>query len=179
MFRRIEKMNKINEIMKFIDLCDVHGYDDLAKREKESLVNMDKVTPKQCYAWIGINPEPGTISMKELFDTAVAKLPYAEYSMVVEQNTQGGVRPHLHILAKITANTRKNHIVARMGKIFNIMDNFVQVRVSYNPICIEKWTKYIQGDKSSNKLEYVEKDIKDREKENIPHIYICPPQKPQ
>lgn len=182
-FSRQERLEKVREIQKFIEICENTGFHDLAERERAALVQMDKPmtkSQKQCYAWIGINPEPDTISMKELFDTAVAKLPYSEYEMCVEQHTKGGIRPHLHILAKISDNVRKNHVITRMSKIFNIKENFVQVRVTYAEGYVLQCSDYINGNKTANKLEHCKLDAADREKYNIPHVYKCPqpPERP-
>jgi hypothetical protein len=173
-YNRQERLDKVKEIQKFIDVCERTGFHDLAERERAALVQMDKPQPtaqKQCYAWIGINPEPDTISMKELFLKAVEKLPYSSYEMCVEQNTKGGIRPHLHILAKINGNVRKNHVITRMGKIFNLKNNFIQVRVSSNEVYVKQCSDYVNGKKAADKMGHVDQDIKDREKYNIPHVY--------
>lgn len=124
------------------------------------------------FAFVGINPPAGSVTLKELYDFCVAHYPYKGYTMCVEQNTPDeGVRPHLHILHPVTGNTRKNHIISRLAKLFKVEENYIDVKVSKSNPVISRWGAYLRGEKKGEKIEYVEKDIKDRDIYNIPHIY--------
>ena len=127
--------------------------------------------PSKSVAFVGINPPIGQYSMRELFDFAVDKYPYKDYIMVVEQNTTGFVRPHLHISHCVSDNTRKNHIISRLANIFKVEKQCINVDVSRSFVVISRRLKYIRGEKKQEKKEDVEKDIKDRNIFNIPHIY--------
>lgn len=170
-----QKRRDVAESIKFQELCERLGYTDLIEKDKNFM--QVKYTPikKDNFAWIGINPEVGTYTMEALYSHAVSKLPYSAYELVVEQHTDGGIRPHLHILVRISGNARKNHIITRMAKIFDIQENFVQVRITNSSSLVEKYKKYLRGEKTDSKTENVSKDKIDREKNNIPDIYICPP----
>ena len=163
--------NSVVEALKFQELCLRMGYDDLYEKDKKYMSAITKPTAVQKYAWVGINPEVGAFTLKELYDKAVLTIPYREYEMTAEQFTKGGIRPHLHILIKVSANARKNHIIARLAKVFDIAEQSVQVRISHNLSLVSQWQKYLKGEKSECKLEDVEKDREYRENNNIPHIY--------
>lgn len=170
-----QKRRDVAESIKFQELCERMGYTDLLDKDRNFM--QVKYTPikKENFVWIGINPEVGTYTMEALYSHAISKLPYRAYELVVEQHTEGGIRPHLHILASGSANTRKNHIITRMAKIFGIQENFVQVRITNSSSLVDKYRKYLRGEKTDSKQDNVIKDRGDREKYNIPHIYICPP----
>lgn len=168
------------ESFKFRQLCQRLGYLDLIEKDKKFMechlkkLRGQKDSGNSNYAWIGVNPPPDTYTLKELYNLCVEKFPYREYEMVAEQFTTGGIRPHLHILLKVSGNTRKNHVISRLSKVFEIEAASVQVRISSNVSLVERWRKYLQGEKSDTKSEYVSKDKEYRENNNIPHIYICP-----
>lgn len=171
-----QKRRDVAESIKFQELCERLGYTDLLDKDKNYM--QVKYTPikKENFVWIGINPEVGTYTMEALYSHAISKMPFRAYELVVEQHTDGGIRPHLHILAACSGNSRKNHIITRMAKIFDIQENFVQVRITNSSSLVDKYKKYLRGEKTDSKQDNVEKDRVDREKYNIPHIYICPSQ---
>lgn len=166
------------EQFKLLDLAEglasyAPKYADTAAVLKANMLKQDGVpasagTP---YAFIGVNPPSGSCSMRELYDLCVASYPYKGYTMCVEQHTDGGVRPHLHILHPVSKDTRKNHMISRLSKVFSLEKNFINVSVSRNSGCISRWQAYLRGEKKDEKIENVEKDIKERDIYNIPHIY--------
>ncbi|AXH77232.1 MAG: putative replication initiation protein [Cressdnaviricota sp.] len=124
------------------------------------------------YAWIGINPPLGKYNMTELYNTALAQLPYGHYELCVEQNTKGGIRPHIHLLVPIGVTARKNHVITRLAKIFDVTEQSINVTISSNKVLKDKWVNYIHGDKAAEKLENVEQDKKDRLALNLPDFFI-------
>ncbi len=98
-----------NESQKFAELCrslpkasrptDAQISEWNKKANKQVLEQYAiSCEPKPYYAWIGINPPLGQYTLAELW--GVAPLPYSDYVIAIEQNTEGGIRPHLHALAK-------------------------------------------------------------------------------
>jgi len=161
------------EEFKYLDLLEQLGQDDEYFRQIAIMKGRDNqpTAGDKGFAFVGINPPADSVTLKELYDFCVAHYPYKGYTMCVEQNTPEGVRPHLHILHPVTGNTRKNHIIARLAKLFKVEENYINVKVSKSNPVISRWEKYLRGEKKGEKIEYVEKDIKDRDIYNIPHIY--------
>lgn len=121
-------------------------------------------------AFIGINPPSNSISLRELYEQCLTTLT-DQGEAVVEQNTSEGIRPHVHYLCKVSSNARKNHLITKYSKLFNLPSNFISVQISKNAATQVAWNKYVSGDKQQSKSEFVELDFKDREKLGIPHKF--------
>ena len=84
-------------ISEFINKITINS---LKAREK-SLFSLDN----QSHLWIGINPPPGSVTMRQLFDltvTACSKFKMLdEHAFCVEANTDGGYRPHIHMMCPV------------------------------------------------------------------------------
>lgn len=145
-----------------------YDLDELAKISKA----IDYKPPKPYKAWIGINPPPNTISLGELFDKGKELLPYKHYIMCVEQHTDGGIRPHLHILATVSKTTRAKYEIPRLAKIFNIKESSVELKITCNEGLNLQREAYIFGEKTEEKQEKVLKDKEIRETLGIPDYYI-------
>ncbi len=144
-----------------------------AKAWKEKCLAKElKTSPNgaENHAWIGINPPPKTYTLLELYQKLLKDNPYPESLAVVEQHTEGGIRPHVHQLVRVSSNTRKNHIISKLSKVYGLDPQSVQVNITKNKILIGKWEAYLKGSKTENKLENVERDRIDREKDNIPDL---------
>jgi len=167
----------MEENLKFLELLEnplfnPKGTPEQIQSYKNMLLKKEAKHPSQSYAMVGINPPPGTFSLKDLYDFCVEHYPYKDYIMCVEQHTGSGViRPHLHILHPISPDARKNHVITRLAKVFKLERQSIDVSISRSSIVISRQEKYIRGEKKEEKLENVEKDIKDREYYNIPNIY--------
>lgn len=123
---------------------------------------------KEYYAWIGVNPPADQYTMKELWD--LAKLPYENYIICVEQYTEGGIRPHLHALAKVSKNTRPNKEVRRLQKLFSLENaQSVEYKV-FGANLLSARMKYMRGEKAEGKSENVEKDREKRKEYKIPNF---------
>lgn len=181
MYNRRILDEKIKCALDFQELMISLGKFDLAEKDHERSVKLYNSGPMDkkgstSFAWVGINPEVGAYAFEELYHYAVEKVPFPEYQMCVEQHTKGGIRPHIHLLVKVSKNTRKNHIIKRLAKLFNVADESVQVRLSCSTGQIDAWSKYLRGEKAASKLEDVAKDRTDRANKNIPDVYKCPSQ---
>ncbi len=173
MYNRMCKAESIKESLKFQSYCEAFKMYEALENDKkvQAMICKEHKDDREFHAFIGINPPVGTHDMKSLYELCVAKLPFKKYIMCVEQNTDGGVRPHLHILAKVTSNCRKNHVITRLSKIFEVQNNSVDVSITRSYSLVTQWTKYIKGEKKEEKLENVNKDRVEREQLNIPHYY--------
>lgn len=121
-------------------------------------------------AWIGINPPIGSYSLATLYHKTLESLPYTNFTMCVEQNTKNGIRPHIHALAEVNSNCRPNKEILRLSKIYSISNECIEFKISNNNCVNTSRKKYIRGEKVEGKLLYVEKDIKDRELNNLPNF---------
>ena len=136
------------------------------EHEDANVSQRTRSSPKY-YAWIGINPSGETMTS---LASALPKLPYANYEAVIEQNTKHGIRPHIHALALVNENTRPNKEISRLGDIFDIKTNFIEFKISNNNRTNISRRRYMRGEKTSEKKENTEKDIKDRLLLGIPNL---------
>lgn len=145
---------------------DTYSLDELS----EISLRMDKKPEKAYKAWIGINPPPNTISLEELY-TLGKQLPYKHFTMCVEQHTDGGIRPHLHILAIVSKTARANKEIPRLAKMFNVGENSIECKISNNENLNNQRYKYVIGEKREEKLKNVEKDKESRKELGIDDYY--------
>lgn len=169
----------IEESIKFQQLAKEMGYLDLVEKDKDFMrLKQKEFKTSTCgsqHAWIGVNPPIDKYnSLKALYEHAIEKMPFGEYQMCAEQHTKGGIRPHLHILSPVSGNTRKNHIITRLAKAFDVDESSIQVRLTKNKVLLDKWNSYLRGEKVDSKMDDVKKDADYREKNNIPSLYRCP-----
>lgn len=146
---------------------DTYPLEEIEKVSKA----IDYVPPKTYKAWIGINPPPNTISLVDLFNKGKELIPYRRYLMCVEQHTEGGIRPHLHILARVTETTRAKYEIPRLAKLFNLNPNSIECKITCIDGINQQREKYILGEKTEDKQEKVLKDRKIRETLGIPQFY--------
>jgi len=66
--------------------------------------------------------------------------------------------------------------VAKLAKAFKLNTQSVDVSISSSSSLVETWRRYLRGEKTDSKQEFVDKDKIYREDNNIPHIYKCPSQ---
>ena len=132
---------------------------ELRKLDRE----YDKYLPKPAkkYMWIGINPQYKT--MLELYND-LKKLKLDKYVACVEAHTEQGYRPHIHML--YTGHHKPYRIIEKLSKHFNCKTNFIEAK-NYTKYYDEK-ISYIRGEKTDDKIQYVEKDKIERKKDNIP-----------
>lgn len=171
MFSREVKLARAKDQLKFLENCQKFCPDKVESfRQQFELEEQSKSQFGESYAWIGINPPPSTITLNELYEKLLKVNPYKNGTAVVEQNTEGGVRPHIHQLCKISSNTRKNHIITRLSKLYGLEPQSIDVNISKNKLLVAKWKEYVEGNKKDDKMNNVGRDVEDREKYGIPHI---------
>lgn len=121
------------------------------------------------HMWIGINPQ--CKDMKECYDTMIKmieKHSYFDKSLwCVEAHTEKGYRPHIHLM--IETKAKPHRIIETIAKNFKCSKNFVECKNYKNDILYNEHVQYILGNKTDNKLQFVDADKKEREDEGIPH----------
>lgn len=118
--------------------------------------------PAQKYMWIGINPQHKSII--DLYKD-LQKLKLDKYIACVEAHTEGGYRPHIHMI--YTGHHKPFRIIEKLSKHFNCPSNFIEAK-NFTKYYDEKLA-YIRGEKISEKMEYVTKDKEERDKNSVPH----------
>lgn len=139
--------------------------DILAKRDTQYMSSSNNL---EYYAWIGINPSGETMTS---LASALPKLPYDNYEAVIEQNTDNGIKPHIHALALVSSNTRPNKEIARLSSLFKCKSNFIEFKISSSKKLKNSRLKYLRGEKCIEKKENVKKDIQDRKLLSIPNLF--------
>lgn len=130
------------------------------------------------HTFIGINPPPDTVSMMDLWEkTKQLEGRYIwakgeDMSYVVEQHTDGGVRPHVHLMIRGLLTQRPAYIAARLGDHYDISASSCEVNHFRKKRAYGEHVKYIQGIKKEEKEENTELDRQDRETLGIPHIKL-------
>lgn len=121
------------------------------------------------HMWVGINPQ--TKDMKECYDITIKMLEKHNYFekvlWCVEAHTDQGYRPHVHMM--IETKAKPHRIIETISKNFKCSKNFVECKNYKNGVLYNEHIQYIQGNKTDNKLENVERDRQERNEEKIPH----------
>jgi len=135
-----------------------------------------KPTPdnEATHAWIGINLPPDTITLQELYEKtyeATHRYKWLDKSgFVVESHTPNGYRPHVHMMA--VTKEKPYRIIQILSSYYNVQPQSIEVKLYHRGVLYEEHINYIQGKKRHDKLEYVEKDIEERDSLGIPHVNI-------
>lgn len=155
-----------------MDISTIQQLQQINNKANSELDNMLATSRRsgrrKFHAWGCINPPASMYTLKQLY--WLAKLPYENYMLVVEQNTKNGIRPHIHFLAIVNQNTRPHYEIKRLARQFKVEENFVEYKISTSEQKLISRVKYLRGEKATDKMNYVEKDIKDRDAEEIPHL---------
>jgi len=128
------------------------------------------------HTWIGI--DPSGISMEDLWKkskelegrycfTQPDNLAYC-----VEQNTENGVRPHIHMMIRGVINQRPAYIAKRLAEYYSCAPNFIHVKHLRRKQLFAEHKNYIQGIKKEDKMSLVKLDRLDRETLGIPHFKL-------
>jgi len=137
-----------------------------------------KPDAEKSHLWIGVNPPPDTITLSQLHKrlmTALSKYKWIQpesYLAVVEANTEGGYRPHIHLL--ITSYDKPlekpNRVITALSTHFNISKNSIDCKPYHKGLLYQEHVDYIDGNKRDSKKDNVELDRREREEFKIPHI---------
>jgi hypothetical protein len=143
-----------------------------AKYEKQFCLKTGKKVEDR-HMWIGINPDikkhPNLVSLYKIFTKSRVLRKY-KYNAVVESHTDGGYRPHIHMI--IYTQERPNRIIQKLARAFECNENFVDCKTSYE---LEAHKQYINGLKRESKQIHVENDRFERDQNGIPHTIVNDP----
>lgn len=163
--------NDDGTIITLEDILQRCVYDGL-KKEVEDLNLAHNRVSGRTHHWIGINPPPKQFTMTSLYERmaeAISKYGMFEegqYMFSVEQNTSGGVRPHIHLF--LISNTRPNRIIETLAKHFKIGKPSIDIKTYRKNLLWKEHISYIIGSKKEDKMECVEQDNIDREILQLP-----------
>lgn len=122
--------------------------------------------------WIGINPPPSTYTLKKLYDTmqdCVAKYSLFQegnFAYTIEQNTSGGIRPHIHLF--LCTTVRRARVIDLLSKHFKVGKPSIDLKIYRKDLLWEEHLTYINGEKKSEKMDFVAQDNLDKFELNIP-----------
>ncbi len=143
-----------------------------AKYEKQFCHKTGKSVEDR-HMWVGINPDikkhPNLVSLYEVFKKSRVLRKY-NYEAVVESHTEGGYRPHVHMI--LYTQERPNRIIQKLARAFECNENFVDCKSSYE---LSAHKQYISGDKRESKQDLVQQDLIERNLNQIPHTIINTP----
>ena len=134
------------------------------KYEKQFCLKTGKKVEDK-HMWVCINPKYS--SLKDLYEDFVKSKVVRKYNYeaVVESHTNGGYRPHIHMI--IYTEERPNRIIDKLSRVFKCDKNFVDCKTSYE---LEAHRKYLCGEKREEKLDNVDGDRNERDANGIPHL---------
>jgi len=152
-------------------ILQIGVYDGLKKDMEELQLAHNKCSGRT-HHWIGINPPPKQYDINSLYEKmaeAVCKYGMFEegsYMYNVEQNTSGGIRPHIHLF--LISTTRPARIIDLLAKHFKIGKPSIDIKTYRKSNLWEEHINYISGDKKDQKMENVTQDNLDKEECGIP-----------
>lgn len=145
-------------------------YSERIKKLQEKFEDLGGKT----HLWVGINPPPGKFSMLELYDkmTEIAQRPKISFfrdnfMWNIEQNTKGGVRPHIHLML-LDKKVKPSRVIETLSKAFDIPKSSIECKRNFNNHLMPEHIAYLKGSKTDSKSEDVAKDICDRLDLGIP-----------
>ena len=142
------------------------------KSDIEKLQNVHGKNGGRSHHWIGINPPPEQYTLGTLYEAmveAIGKYSWIEdgsYMYTLEQNTSGGIRPHIHFF--LVSNTKPYRIIDLLAKHFKIGKPSIDLKTYRKNILWKEHIAYISGDKKEEKMENVEQDNIDKESVSVP-----------
>ncbi len=160
-------------ILPLDDILQKMVYDGLVSDIKK-LELIHQKTSGRSHHWIGINPPPTKYTLLELasaMQDATAKYTLFEegsYAYTLEQNTTGGIRPHIHLF--LTTTTRPARIIETLAKHFKVAKPSIDLKTYRKGILWEEHLAYINGDKKSEKMDNVAQDNLDKLNLGIPLV---------
>lgn len=182
--RRLEEMDALRENLEkiFPNFATEFGEtldDFIIEQTKKTLDNLkDKVygkadsqSPNECtHLWIGVNPPPNTTSMKCLWEQALVAFEkykcLATHASCVEAHTEGGHRPHLHILAM--SKEKPGRVITALANHFSLKKNSIECKAYHKGLLFGEHYDYIIGSKKTSKQKNVDLDKSERAENEIP-----------
>ncbi len=123
--------------------------------------------------WIGINPPPDTISLIDLYEKMEKTI--KKYSMFndvnylycVEQHTDGGIRPHVHMMLENMA-VKPNRIIKTLATAMGVKETSINIETYRKNLLFKEHIKYLQGEKCEEKEKNINLDKEARGVYGIP-----------
>lgn len=155
------------------DLLYVMLYKNYKQRIQKINDKFDSMQGKN-HLWVGINPPPDKYTLKQLYEKMddVIHRPkitfFREGSLwCIEQNTKGGIRPHIHLML-LDNKVKPSRVIETLAKVFDLEKNSIECKRLFSNHMYNEHIDYIQGVKRDDKREYVDQDIADRLDLDIP-----------
>jgi hypothetical protein len=177
-----ERLSVIGLFEKYPDLGNIEdSYENILKKELNTLdikFKPLKEEPKSRphHLWVGINPPPATYTMRQLHDLThriVKKYKWLENSAwTVEQNTEGGIRPHIHMMVAYSQNTAPIRVIKMLSNAFNIERHSIECKTHLNGYLFGEHLDYITNIKTDSKKILINRDISDRKENKIENYYL-------
>ena len=125
---------------------------------------------ERSHLWIGIDPPPNTITLKELWTRTLSALRkykwLATHACCAEAHTKNGYRPHIHLLA-ITSE-KPGRVIAALANHFSLKKNSIECKAHHRGHLFGEHYDYIIGKKLTEKMKEVDLDTLERKKHEIP-----------
>jgi len=147
-------------------------YDAIAIKqiEKEAMAGIDL----EGFAFVTIGYNEQTINpakMKEIEQKLRQQSHWSSVESVHEKHRENGIHHHTHFLIRWKGNMYKSKIIQYIYQIkgikkYVLSKAFIDVKMQ-DGVSYEDRLKYIKGDKTESKLQYVEKDIEWRKINNL------------
>jgi hypothetical protein len=156
-------------VQKYLRHADLNLVNELNRLRKKYYGEAD-----DNHTWIGINPPPGTTTMKKLW-SKIRELPGCyifckeeDMGWCVERHTQTTIREHIHLMIRGHISQRPAYIAKKLAEFFELSGNSIDVKHYRKKKLFAEHVNYIKGIKKEAKLPFVQKDIADRLIDSIP-----------
>lgn len=132
----------------------------------------DEPMSNRNHHWIGINPPPDSISLKELYsltDRATKKYKFlSKYAYVAEAHTENGFRPHIHMMA--ITDEKPNRVITALANHYAVERSSIHCKAFKKGHLFGEHYDYITNLKTDSKDMYVQADINERNANDITHF---------
>lgn len=129
------------------------------------------------HLWIGINPPPNTINVKDLFNKtikAVKKYSFLQKAHIfcVESHTRNKktglplYRPHIHLLS--VHHEKPGRVRTALQNFYQLEPASIEAKCWHAGLLYDEHVKYVKGIKQDSKAEEVSQDIDERIALDIP-----------
>lgn len=122
------------------------------------------------HVWVGVNPPHKQYTLNELYLHTVKLCSrykwLARHAFTVESHTDGGYRPHVHLMA--VTNQKKGRIIQQLQNFYDVKNNCIDVTTHYKGVMYGEHLDYILGNKKKDKNENRDKDILEKIELEIP-----------
>jgi len=123
--------------------------------------------------WVGINPPPDSISLLELYNKMekiikkYSMFSETNYLYSVEQHTEGGVRPHIHLMLE-NMSAKPSRIIKTLATAMELKETSINIETYRKGMLFKEHIKYIIGEKIEEKENNIKLDKEARLLYGIP-----------